>query len=185
RTEVDSELNSRSVALSGEWWRAANKRFQWGISGQFGIVRFGDGLESKDVDQLLFGPMMIYRWPDLKNLELFAAALTGSDKEANPGSLYSRDLLGLRGSLSAKLNPQWRLSGNISYLASDYDGVFFPTDYDSPRQDDLLRIGGQLSYKPNTKWETAMTVSYTENDTEIDIFAYDRWEALLHFRRNW
>ena len=80
------------------------------------------------------------------------------------------------------MRPQSSIYVEASYMTTDYDGTFFGTD----RSDDLLGATVALDFQnfPAAKWSVAPRVRYMKNDSNIPLYEYDRFEAVVYIRRS-
>ncbi len=82
---------------------------------------------------------------------------------------YSPTRHALRGKYTRILNREWRLTGDLSYRASEY-----PTTANQNRQDDRVKVAIYTDYRFIQNFKFRAKVEYTDNRSTEDIFAYKR-----------
>lgn len=73
----------------------------------------------------------------------------------------------LRGKYTGILSREWRLTGDLSYRASDY-----PATANQDRQDDRVKAAVYLDYRFNRDFNIRGKVSYTDNQSTEAIYDY-------------
>ncbi len=185
RLEVDGDLNSQGIGLEGEWVRQFTDPMQLGLFGRAGIVRYGDELDVKDVNQYLVGINGAWSLSLEGAGTVGGSLLVGRDEAVESDSRYSRDLYGGRVFLS------WELTSNVTgylnagILESRYDEVFYTQSFDDERSDTLKDISFRLLWSVSPHWELAHSISFYDNQSEVDIFDYERLVTVLELRRVW
>ena len=185
RQNVSGDLNSQGVALLGNWNFNLTPQVTLGGFGRLGVVRFDETQEVRDVDQYVFGVSANYKFAAASKANLGAVALYGVDQAAQTDSRYDRDFYGLRLSGGWQFTPKVRGEVYGSRLQSDFDEVFFPEQFSSPREDTLTQFGTRVSWRLNEHWILDHLWRYQENDTDVLVFDYDRVETLLTATRIW
>ena len=156
-----------------------------GVFGRAGVVRYDDVLSVKDVDQVLITGTAARVVGASERGTFGASVLFGRDWAVESDSRYSRDIFG------ARVESGWifseEISGRVSLGAvrSNYDEVFFPDDFDSPRDDTLLQAAATVSWRISPAWVLLPTLAWYENDSDVDIFVYDRLVVDLRIQRVW
>lgn len=185
RLAIDGDLNSKGLALAGNWEFALSRQLRVGLFGRLGQTRYGEDLRVKDVNQLLFGSSASYAFGLGDRGSVGAALLLGSDDPRMSGSRYARDLVGLRLNAGWAFSPQIRAQVTAGVMQSDYDAIFFEQRYTSPREDTLSTIAVRLQWRLSPQWLMTHEVAYSNNDTDVDVFAFERVETSLSFDRFW
>jgi len=109
------------------------------------------------------------------------ALFGGTDDAKQAGSPHGNDRLGVRLFGSWLLRPQSTLYAEVSSLGTDYDGAFFG----GQRKDDQLGFTLVFDFQnfPAAKWSVAPRLRYVKNDSNISLYEYDRFEAVVSVRR--
>ncbi|NNF17753.1 MAG: tetratricopeptide repeat protein [Gammaproteobacteria bacterium] len=175
--KVDGDSNSRGVNLSGIWLRRLTDDWKIGITGDFGIIRYGDKLKVKDVNRGLLGLMGSLDFGPDKRGALSVRIGYGTEDPEQADSRYARDFGYASASLTWIFSPRVRSHLSMYYQDSSYDEVFFEQRFTAPRADDLYRGIASLDWMFRPNWTFSHTLSYSLNDTFVDIFAYERFEA--------
>ncbi len=183
--DVAETPNSESLQFAAAWRTRVADRIRVGAEGRYGPIRFGEGLKSRDVDQLLLAGTAGFDIGDTGQGYLNGTLLFGTDDPTEPGSRYGRDFYGLRLQLGWTFSPTVLGEVSLGTVSSDYDSVFFPDVFNTPRQDDLLQSAAVVDWRFNDHWMLTHSVQFYDNATEVDIFAYDRFVTRLTLRRYW
>jgi len=66
-------------------------------------------------------------------------------------------------------------------MISDYDGTFFGQH----RKDELLAatLAFDLQGFPSANWSIAPRLRYTKSDSDVALYEYNRFEAVVYIRR--
>ncbi|MEM7281895.1 MAG: OmpA family protein [Pseudomonadota bacterium] len=185
RQNVSGDLNSQGLGLVGSWSFNLTSQFSLGGFGRFGLVRFGDDQEVRDVDQYVAGATLNYRFPSRLKANVSGVLLYGNDQATQEGSRYDRDFYGFRMGGGLQFTPKVRAEAYGSLLQSDFDAVFFPEQFSSPREDTLVQFGTRVSWRLNDHWTLDHLWRYQENDTDVSVFDYDRVETQITATRLW
>jgi tetratricopeptide (TPR) repeat protein len=174
RLDADGELNSRGAGLFARWQRALRERLSVGGFARAVAVRYGDGLEIKDVDAVVVGAELAHVWGPAGNGGVRVDLYGGRDSPQQDGSPYGRDLYGIDAGMS------WRFSDALAgqlgagWMRSDYDDAFFPQAIADDRRDERTQARAAVEWAWRPAWILAAELSWTRNSTNVDIFEYDR-----------
>jgi tetratricopeptide (TPR) repeat protein len=117
-----------------------------------------------------------------RSARLGAALLLGKDDASTAGSPYGNDRYGARLYASWLIQSQSSVYFELSQMTSDYDGQFFG----GGRKDDLLAVSVALDLQdfPAAKWSVAPRMRYMKSDSDVPLYEYDRFEAVVYIRRS-
>ena len=180
--DIDGSRNSEGIALSGTWLRKITPLWRIGITAQAGRIDFGDSLEVKDVDRYKAGLMGVYNVGENAEGQWLLRAGAGTDEPRLSSSRYARDFIYAGSSFSWKFSPTIRAAVYLDYQNSQFEEVFFEQLYTEQREDDRYRLTGSVDWKFRPDWVLTHSLAYTRNDTFVDIFEYERFEAMLRLR---
>jgi len=179
---LDGEDHEHGVNLN----LGASRRFgdyEGAVSLRGGTLEYEQPeLQVLDVDRYLAGVSFARLNIGERSGRIGLAVLGGSDDAKRSGSPYGADRYGARAYASWLMRPQSSIYVEASYMTTDYDGTFFGTD----RSDDLLGATVALDFQnfPAAKWSVAPRVRYMKNDSNIPLYEYDRFEAVVYIRRS-
>jgi len=110
------------------------------------------------------------------------ALLGGKDDAKRSGSPYGNDRYGARAFASWLLQPLSSIYVELSDMTTDYDGLFFGAS----RKDKQLSATVSLDFQnfPFAKWSVAPSVRYMKTNSDISLYEYDRFEAVVYVRRS-
>ena len=185
RLDIDGELNSEGLALTGAWEREVRRGLRLGVFGRIGRTEYGDSLSVKDVDTIVGGLSASWSFGPGGRGSLGGALLAGTDDPRVDTSRYARDMAGVRINAGWAFSPQIRAQFTAGLMQSDYDAVFFEQQFDSPREDTLFNAGVSVQWRLSPKWLMSHDLFYTNNDTDVDVFAFERVQTSLNFSRIW
>jgi tetratricopeptide (TPR) repeat protein len=180
---LDGEEHQRSVNLE----LGVSRVFvdQWEFAGLLRAGRLDflqDDLQILDVDRYL-GGIALTRL-NLRNgtARLGAAALVGRDDERRASSPYGNDKWGLRLYAGILLRPQSTLYGEVLYLDTQFDGVGF---FGAQRRDEqsMAYVGVDFQNWPRIGWTVSPQLRFTDNRSNVSLFKYERFEAMVFVRR--
>lgn len=182
---VDSDHNVSGVALAADWrFEVANGLWVGPLVG-LRALRYQDELDVKDINQWTAGVVGGWAFGSGGQGMLETSMSYGRDRPRRDGSRYDRDFT----LFSVAVN--WRfsdtLTGSLSGLIedSDYGSVFFEQAFSSPREDTAVQAMGVLDWRVARHWRLNHSLTYRKNDTDISVFAFDRFEATLGVRYVW
>ncbi len=180
--DIDGKRNSDGMALSGSWLRKVSPLWRIGIQGEAGRIEFSESLEVKDVDRFKAGLIGVYSLGENAQGQVLFRAGAGTDEPRISTSRYERDFIYAGASLGWKFNETVNANVAIDYQNSQFSEVFFEQLYSSKREDDRYRIAATANWAFRPSWTLSHSLTYTRNDTFVDIFEYERFEALLRLR---
>lgn len=111
-----------------------------------------------------------------------AALLVGKDDVRSAGSPYGNDRYGIRLYASWPIQSQSSVYFELSEMVSDYDGTFFG----ARRKDELFAatLAFDLQSFPTASWSIAPRLRYTKSDSDVSLYEYARFEAVVYIRRS-
>ncbi|MGH8029677.1 MAG: tetratricopeptide repeat protein, partial [Arenimonas sp.] len=146
-----------------------------------GQTRYADGLETLDVDTLVYGVAGRYTSRSMPRMQYVGALTLGTDDAVEDGSPFGRDLTGVRAGVIVDFGGGHALLASIATLTAAYDGVFFGQD----RDDDQL--AGTLGYEWGgwraVGWTVRGQLNYVDNSSSVALYDYDRIDAGLSIRK--
>lgn len=177
---LDGENNHQVIGVDASGTRHFEQaRFSLNLRG--GQTRYAEGLETLDVDTLVYGIAAQYTTLTMPRIQWVAAATAGSDDAVDPGSQFGRDLIGYRVGAVADFGGGHALLASVASVSSDYDGIAFG----QVRSDDQL--GGALGYEwggwRSTGWIVRAQLNYTDNSSNVALYDYDRVDAGISVRK--
>ncbi len=177
---LDGEENHQVVGVDGSGtWHFDGAQFSLNV--RSGQTRFAEGLETLDVDTLVYGLAAQYATQSMPRVQLVSAVTIGSDDAVESGSPFGRDLTGARVAAIVDFGGGHAVLASIASLSADYDGSFFGLE----RSDD--QIGGQLGYEWGglraLGWTLRAQLNYVDNASSIALYNYDRVDAGVSVRK--
>ncbi|MEM9057837.1 MAG: tetratricopeptide repeat protein [Pseudomonadota bacterium] len=185
RLDIDGDLNSQGGALTAAWAYALRPQFELGVFGRAGLLRFGDALEVKDVDQWQVGATLATAFGARQQGTLLVTAFTGTDDAVDNASLFGRDITGLRGTATWTLGDTQRLRLSLGLIESRFDNVFFAPRFTDAREDTTTQGAAAYEWFFTKGWLATFLVSYLNNDTDVEIYDFERVQAVLSVQRVW
>ncbi len=185
RQHVDGELNSQGVALAGQWNFTIADKWQLGVLGRVGTTRYGDTLKIKNVNEFLGGVSGAMRFGGAEQGSVGVSLVYGTDEPIEDGSRYARDLYGVRSFVNWAFSPSLQGSLSLGVLQADYEEVFFPLQYNDPREDTLAQARLAAFWKFRPEWVLNPSIAWYSNSTDVEIFEFDRFEVLISVSRLW
>jgi tetratricopeptide (TPR) repeat protein len=182
---VDGRRNSTAVVFNADW------RFGVGASGwlgpqvQVGTVRFEEALEVKDVNRRSIGLIGGLRFGGLGQGGLTAALSVGNDDPQREGSRFGRDFLRLDANATWSFSEVLSVSLGAGAERSRYDNIFFESLFSDEREDTTYRARGAVDWQFASRWRLQHSLTYRLNETDVTVFEFDRFEALLGVRYLW
>lgn len=177
--DLDGNRNSDGLTLSGVWLRSLTPRWHLGITADAGRIDFEDRLEVRDVDRYKAGLMAVYSFGENGQGQWLLRGGAGTDEPRLADSRFERNFTYAGASLSWRFNSALRSVINVDYQNSQFENVFFEQLYDDKREDDRFGLAASLDWQFRPRWRLSHTLTYARNDTFIDIFEYERFQALL------
>ena len=178
---LDGEDHERGYNLNG----GASHRFgdyEGSVSLRAGTIEYEDpALKLLDANRYLAGFTVTRSNVGERSGRIGLVLLAGMDDAKTSGSPYGNDRYGARLFGSWLLRPQATLYAEVSTLTTDFDGRFFG----SSRKDDQLGFTVAFDFQnfPFSKWSVAPRLRYVQNDSNISLYEYDRFEAVVFIRR--
>jgi hypothetical protein len=116
-----------------------------------------------------------------RGMRVGGTLLLGTDDTKRTGSPYGNDRYGIRlfGSMAVRANAV--AYAELSEMSTSYDGSFFG----SRRDDDqfALTLAADLQDFPARRWTLTPRLRYLKNDSNVSLYEYDRFEAVVYIRR--
>jgi tetratricopeptide (TPR) repeat protein len=176
---LDQKFNRRDTELATSYLRQINKELQLTGFLSYGVSRFeAAALRVRDIDLFSVGAALTHSSAS-DQLKLM---LTSNNEDATQNaSPFSSEGYGLR------LTKTWFRPRGIQYFAEmsyqdiDFSQPFFGIN----RADEVvsLTVGTAWPGFPFRDWMTSAWVGYSEKHSSVNLFEYQRTEALVSFRR--
>ncbi len=180
--DIDGSRNSEGLVLSGTWLRKLTPAWRLGITAEAGRLEYSDSLEVKDVDRYKAGLLGVNTMGENGQGQWLVRAGAGTDEPLLSSSRYERDFLYAGSAFSWKFSQAFRAVVSLDYQNSQFKEVFFEQLYSEQREDERYRLTGSIDWRFRPNWMLTHTLAYTRNDTFVDIFEYERFEALLRLK---
>ena len=156
--------------------------YEGALSLRAGAVQYrDDALRILDTDRYLAGASLTRFNLGPHGARVGATLLLGMDDPRQAGSPYGNDRYGVRIFGSMALLPNATAYAELSEMSTRYDGSFFG----SKRNDDQLGItlAADLQDFPAQRWTLTPRLRYMKNDSNVPLYEYDRFEAVIYIRR--
>jgi tetratricopeptide (TPR) repeat protein len=179
---LDGATHERGVNLN----LGASRRFgdyEGALSLRGGTLEYvADSLQILDADRYLAGLSLTRLNIGGSSGRIGAALLVGKDDARHSGSPYSNDRYGARLYASWLIQSQSSVYFEVSEMTSDYDGTFFG----DRRKDELFAATLAFDFQnfPAAKWSIAPRLRYMKSDSDVSLYEYDRFEAVVYVRRS-
>jgi hypothetical protein len=164
----------------------ASRRFgdyEGSIGLRGGELEYAPGeLRILDANRYLLGLSVARLNVGPKAARVGGALLVGTDDARHAGSPYGNDRYGARLYASWPIQTRSSLYFELSEMIADYDGSFFG----ARRKDELFSatLAFDLQGLPLAKWSFAPRLRYTKSDSDVALYEYDRFEAVVYVRRS-
>lgn len=177
QTFVDGEKNQDFAAFTLGLVQRASEFWHWRSAAKAGLLRHGEDLTVRDVDQYLLTAGAGRRLNWAYGSEFGFDLALGQDQAVDEASPFGRDLIGLSLTGAIQLSPGLRLNLAGHYLDAEYDGEFVG----STRKDEQLFTDLSLQFTHNRwkNWSILLLSRYVENSSSIELYDYDRLDLGL------
>jgi hypothetical protein len=140
-----------------------------------------DSLRILDADRYLAGVSLSRAGLGGKAARAGVALLVGADDTKHAGSPYGNERYGMRVFGNMAMRPDATVYAELSAMSTKYDGSFFG----STRDDDQLgaTVAFDLQNFPAQNWSMTPRVRYLKNNSNVSLYQYDRFEAVVYIRR--
>jgi outer membrane protein len=173
--------NYRSVnGLGVEWRRQLDEQSQLWIAPQYAWISYSGLNQARDVD--LASLAVGYRhwwltgWQPVLDVLVF-----GGDERSQQGRPdLASNPYGVTATVNFSPQPQWTLSGALSYVHSGYDGAIPLVDV--TRRDNNFVVDAGIAYFITRNWSTKLEYQYMRNDSNIPLYEYSRNVVALKLR---
>ena len=179
---LDKASHEQGVNLNLGASRQFGSEYEGSVSVRAGKVEYrDDALRILDTNRYLAGLSLTRFNVGGRSARIGATLLLGLDDAKQSGSPYGNDRYGLRlfGSMAVLANAV--AYAEISGLSTRFDGSFFG----NARHDNQLglTLAADLQDFPARRWTLTPRFRYMKNDSNISLYEYDRFEAVLYVRR--
>ena len=140
-----------------------------------------DSLRILDADRYLAGVSLTRANIGGMAARAGVALLLGADDAKQAGSPYGNDRYGVRLFGSMAVRPDATVFAELSGISTHYDGSFFG----GARDDDQLgvTVAFDLQNFPARNWSVTPRLRYLNNDSNVALYRYNRFEAVVFVRR--
>lgn len=182
---TDNNKFRRAFGVNGQWQHDLDQVNQVSLYFQAGRLEY-PGQNVRDSNRYLGGVGWGHAFAGDKSPVIFASVYGGvEDVLASNVDNLGDHFIGVRAGGQIVYNPKVVLFANASYENREYGGpdpLFLST-----RSDDQYDFALGLRYLPGYSWTIKPQFSYTKNDSNIALYAYDRYLFSISFRHdfNW
>ena len=179
---LDSENHERGVNLNLGASRQFGSDYEGALSVRAGTLQYrDDALRILDTDRYLAGASLTRFNLGPRGARVGATLLLGMDDAKRAGSPYGNDRYGVRFFGSMTLLPNATGYAEVSEMSTHYNGSFFG----GKRGDEQygITLAADLQDFPARRWTLTPRLRYMKNDSNISLYEYDRFEAVLYIRR--
>lgn len=182
RFDVGGERNRDLGGLTLQWQHALAARTLVSVFAQGALHRYPDQ-SFRDVDRYVGGAGLVHRFQSAGDLLLYGSVYAGAEDATRSGAdRVSRTLAGVRVGGERTLGPHWTAFASADYQHSDFDGA--EPLFGRARLEDYAAIVAGARYRVQDGWTLTPQVTWARNDSNIDLYAYERVEALLTLRND-
>ena len=179
---LDGENHERGTNLNLGASRQFGSDYEGAISLRAGTLEYrDDALRILDTDRYLAGASLTRLNLGPRGARVGATLLLGLDDAKQAGSPYGNDRYGLRVFGSMALLPNISAYAELSEMSTRYDGSFFGAKRNDAQFG--LTLAADLQDFPTRRWTLTPRLRYMKNDSNIALYEYDRFEAVIYLRR--
>jgi tetratricopeptide (TPR) repeat protein len=179
---LDGENHERGVNLNVGGARRFGD-YEAALSLRGGMLEYeSPALTILDADRYLAGFALTRLNIGANSGRIGAAVVVGKDETSESSSPYGTDRHGAKLYASWLIQSQSSVYFELSDMTSDYDGLFFG----SRRKDELFAATVSFDFQnfPSSGWSIAPRVRYMKNASDVSLYDYDRFEAVVYVRRS-
>jgi hypothetical protein len=179
---LDGLNHERGMNLNLGASRPFGSNYEGALSLRAGTLEYHDeSLRILDTDRYLAGASLTRLNLGDRGARVGATLLLGTDDAREADSSYGNDRYGVRFFGSMAVLPNAVAYAELSQMSTRYDGAFFG----DKRHDDqfALTFAADLQDFPARRWTLTPRLRYMKNDSNISLYEYDRFEAVLYVRR--
>ena len=180
---LDRRGYRNTTALNAEWRQTLSNVSQLSIFGSGNRIRYRDGAQTaNDTDLGIFGVGYTHVLNPANRTSLSISALGGYERDVGQRIDGDRKLYGLRFGGQTGVSDKTDVFFTAGYQPSNFQtqNLIFSTKR-KDRQTDAA-IGAQ--WRIDRAWSLRPQLTYTRNASNVDINAYNRYEASLTLRRD-
>jgi hypothetical protein len=179
---LDGDSHEHGVNLNLGASRQFGSNYEGALSLRAGTLEYrDDALRILDTDRYLAGASLTRFNLGPRSARVGATLLLGLDDARRAASPYGNDRYGIRFFGSMSVRPNAVAYAELSEMSTHYDGSFFG----SKRGDEQygITLAADLQDFPARRWTLTPRLRYMKNDSNIALYEYDRFEAVLYIRR--
>jgi hypothetical protein len=179
---LDGDDHERGVNLNLGASRRFGDFYEGAVSLRAGTLEYRqESLRILDADRYLAGASLTRTNIGGMAARAGVALLIGADDAKHAGSPYSNDRYGMRLFGSMPVRPDATVYGELSGISTHFDGSFFG----GTRDDDQLGLTVALDLQnfPLRNWSVTPRLRFVKNDSNVSLYEYNRFEAVVFIRR--
>ena len=179
---LDGASHEQGVNLNLGASRQFGSNYEGAVSVRAGSVEYrDDALRILDTNRYLAGFSLTRFNVGPRNARVGATLLLGTDDARQSGSPYGNDRYGVRFFGSMVVRPNAVAYAEVSGMNTSYDGSFFG----DRRKDEQLAVtlAADLQDFPFRSWTLTPRLRYMKNASNVALYEYDRFEAVVYLRR--
>jgi hypothetical protein len=179
---LDGSNHERGVNMNLGASRQFGGNYEGAVSLRAGTLEYhDDALRILDTNRYLAGFSLTRFNLGERGARVGGTLLLGTDDTKHADSPYGNDRYGIRLFGSMAVRPNAVAYAELSEMSTSYDGTFFG----STREDDqlALTLAADLQDFPARRWTLTPRLRYMKNDSNISLYEYDRFEAVVYIRR--
>lgn len=179
---LDGSDHERGANLNLGAARQFGSNYEGAVSLRAGSLEYRDeGLRILDTDRYLAGFSLTRFNIGERGARVGGTLLIGTDDVKHAGSPYGNDRYGLRVFGSMAVRPNTVAYAELSEMSTSYNGSFFGSNRDDNQL--ALTLAADLQDFPARRWTLTPRLRYMKNDSNIALYEYDRFEAVVYLRR--
>jgi tetratricopeptide (TPR) repeat protein len=179
---LDGSDHERGVNLNVGAARQFGGNYEGAISVRAGSLEYRDeGLRILDTDRYLAGFSLTRFNLGERGARIGGTLLLGTDDAKHAGSPYGNDRYGLRVFGSMAVRPNTVAYAELSQMSTSYNGSFFGSNRDDNQF--AVTLAADLQDFPARRWTLTPRLRYMKNNSNIALYEYDRFEAVVYIRR--
>lgn len=179
---LDTSNHEHGVNLNLGASRQFGGSYEGAVSLRAGRLQYrDDALRILDTNRYLAGFSLTRFNLGERGARVGGTLLLGTDDTRRADSPYGNDRYGIRLFGSMAVRPNALAYAELSGMSTSYNGSFFGSSRDDHQL--ALTLAADLQDFPARRWTLTPRLRYMKNDSNISLYEYDRFEAVLYIRR--